>query len=143
MMQTNPAVQNQQNAKSTSAPGTADWHIIETKMFRIQAPSSWHDKPLPSMDTYNGMLTDGEHSMNYEYGIMPDTFKVDRERYTFTYEIIDGRRAKIIEGERYGIAIDNMSGDPSMQRRFIMMQSSEAPMDRETALRMIRSIDFK
>jgi len=74
---------------------------------------------------------------------MPDTFPIDPERFRFHYEIIDGRRAKIIQGERTGIALDNVSEQSVIPRRFIMMQSSEQPLDRELALRIIRSLDFK
>ena len=130
------------SANSSLAAGNIRWHRIEAKTFTVEVPGNWEYLQLPSLDTYNGMFTGGEDSMTYEYGIMPDTFKIDPERFSFHYEIIDGRRAKIIQGERYGIAIDEVRRSGSMQRRFIMMQSSNSPMDRDVAMHIIRSIRF-
>jgi len=130
-------------ASTAPAPLQEGWQTINTNIFQIQMPAGWEHQELTSIDTYNGKLTDGAESMNYEYGMMHDTFKIDPERFSFQYETIDGKRAKIIQGERFGIAIDQMSEDPAKQRRFILMQSSAQPMNKEMAMKMIRSIDFK
>lgn len=119
------------------------WRTIEAQNFMIDIPFTWNYQPLPGIDGYNGIFMGNKDSMRYEYSISPDTFKIDPARYSYHYEIVDGRRAKIISGAGYGIAIDDMKDASKPQRRFVMMQSSKSGMDEKTAMQIIRSIRFE
>jgi len=120
-----------------------NWKTVKAQNFTIEIPREWNYLPLLGMDGYNGMFSNINDSLRYEYSISSDTFKVDPARYSYHYEVIDGKRAKIISGEGYGIAIDDMEDPSKPQRRFVMMQSSKSKIDEALALRLIRSIRFQ
>jgi len=120
-----------------------NWKTVSAQNFSVDLPQTWTYSPISGMDTYNGIFSDKTDSLTYEYGIAPDSFRVDPTRYTFHYEVIDGKKAKVLSGAGYGIVIDDM-GDPSKpQRRFVMIQASSSNMDEGTAMQIIRSVKFQ
>ena len=132
----------------------ANWKVIETSVFDVDVPPDWQFIDLHGIDTYNGLLTNFRDSFNFDYGINLDTFVVDSAHWQVTYETIHDKRAKILEGntapQLYGMVIDSahvtLVNPDSAQytvRRFIMMQSSLAQMDRATAMKIFRSVRFK
>ncbi len=141
-----PAPGQQQSTERTSqTPQSAEgqWTVISNEVFTISAPEGWVNQRLPSLDTYFGTLRKGNDSINYEYSINPDSFQLDPDRFSIHYETVDGKRAKIIEGDRLGIAFDRVGNDPATPHRLLLMQASSNPLDQETVLRMFRSIRFK
>ena len=130
------------------------WKVVQTSVFNVDVPEDWEFIDLHGIDTYNGLLTNYRDSFNFDYGINLDTFVVDSIHWQVSYETIHGKRARILEGnaspQMYGLVIDSarvtMINPDSAQytvRRFIMMQSSLAQMDRATAMKIFRSVRFK
>lgn len=125
-----------------------NWHKITTRVFTIETPYTWSLTETPSMDTYTGLLSGEADSVMFEYGTAMNAYQMDPDHYTYHYETINNLEALIIESigspQRYGVAIDNVNMREGTEetRRFILMQSSKTQMDKETAMRMIRSIKF-
>lgn len=138
-----PDLSNAPHTHALTGRTAAEWKEMSGTVFTTSIPADWRHVALPSIDTYNGILTNGRDSINYEYGIQPDTFRIDRERFTVRYEIVDGRQAKMLSGERMGMVIDRVHNAGAVPRSFIMMQSSDTPLDPEVALRMMRSVVFR
>ncbi len=141
------------NPSNQAAPpqglaASGNWKTINTRVFTIEAPSNWNYAETPSMDTHTGLLAGGTDSIMFEYGTTMSAYQMDPENYSYHYETINKLRALVIESngspQRYGVAIDSVNTREGMEevRRFILMQSSKSQMDKETAMRMIRSIKF-
>jgi hypothetical protein len=133
---------------------TVKWKTLETPIMDVQVPINWSFIDLHGIDTYNGLLTNTSDSMKFDYGLNIDTFAVDTSMFIFRYATVDGKRAKILESigtpSIYGMAIDsakvtqvNTSPAQYVVRRFVMMQSSDAQMDRGTAMKILQSVKFK
>lgn len=119
--------QHQSTERTSQTPQSAEgqWTVISNEVFTISAPEGWVNQRLPSLS------------------INPDSFQLDPDRFSIHYETVDGKRAKIIEGDRLGIAFDRVGNDPATPHRLLLMQASSNPLDQETVLRMFRSIRFK
>ena len=148
----NDIAANVNTSTSTSPPQglgiNGTWHGVTTRAFTIETPYAWSLTETPSIDTYTGLLSGEGDSVMFEYGTTMSAYKMDPEHYTYHYETINKLKALIIESigtpQRFGVAIDSVNTREGTEeiRRFILMQSSNSEMDRETAMRMIRSIKF-
>ena len=90
----------QQIATNQSSPTPSIQTVgerIDLVSFSIELPEGWVYEPQTGMDSFVGAFKGEGVTLLFDYGYYSNTLARDGDpKYSVTYEVIDGRKAKIV-----------------------------------------------
>jgi hypothetical protein len=128
-------------------------HILDFRSFTIETPVTWEKVKVQGIDSYVGKITiNSKYSAEFDLG-MYSNHLVDEDdpeaanRYTITWNTIDGRKAKIVSPRRVGngitgIYIDSLWGEGLNRTRFNLYTHNLDKINEKLLLNAISTLKF-
>ncbi len=122
-----------------------NWQFIDANLFTLSLPSNWKFNKLQGTDSYVGEFVGDGIKLSFDFGWYSSRLAEDGDpNYVVTYETIGGYRAKIVEPKVVGSGITGIYfGDLGNQNRFNLYGNDISSSQKETVLKIFRTIKFK
>jgi hypothetical protein len=117
--------------------------IIDFKAFEVKVPENWRKIELNGIDSYVGGITNGIHTLTFDYGMYSYDFKSENKAtQLFATDTINGKIALITKPKKagngtLGIYIENAY----KQNKFNLI--GENIYDEKTILNIFKTLKFK
>ncbi len=135
-----------------NSTNSANWKLIETSGYFVSLPANWKYKTEQGMDSAVGKFIGDGAVLNSDYGLYGGSaIKDGDQNHTITYEVIDGRQARIVISktesngttEIYFPTVKVNDKLPGMPTKLIVRGVNLTKSQQETVVKIFRTIDFK
>lgn len=118
------------------------WTLVKTEKFDVYLPPGWTFTELDGVGSYVGEFTSGTKKITFDYGpYSTHLVREGDERYTVTYETIDGDEAELVrpkttEGSITGVYIDHSDEDLVLSSTYL------STADQDLLFNIARTVEF-
>lgn len=128
-------------------PSLSNWQSVDADKFTLLLPPGWIFNKRQGIDSYVGEFLGDGVRLGFDYGSYSNPLAEENDpKHTVTYEMIDGRRAKIVVPKVVGEgAVGVYFADVNGEQRTKLEVSGENfnSVQQEVALKLFRTLKFK
>lgn len=133
------------SSSEKKAQGPRGWRELDAGTFTIWVPLGWEGRRLQGIDSYVGEFVGDGVKLEFDFGAYSNPLaESDDPQYLVTYELIDGRNAKIVVPRTRGRGTTGVYFEHATYRdKFNVYGQNLASVQQELALKAFRTIRFK
>lgn len=122
----------------------SDWQVIDAGPFTASLLPGWQFNKLQGIDSQVGEFVGDGATLAFDFGWYSNPLADDDdENHSVSYEVINGRKAKLVTPKSGGTITGAYFGDLEGRNSLSISGENLTPAQQETALAIFRTIQIK